>query len=343
MKSLAFFNNKGGVGKTTMLVHLAWSFADLGLKVVVADLDPQANATAALLDDNRLEELWPDGDRSRTIFGCVQPLVERTGDVSSPHVEAVDNRLGLIVGDLALAGFEDLLGQEWGGLFRPDEGAFRVTSAFWRVIRDAARQREADIVLIDVGPNLGAINRAALLAADNVAVPIAPDLYSLQGLKNLGRALTKWRGEWENALQRRKATADLSLPSGAMAPIGYIVLQHAVRLDRPVKAYEKWIARIPGEYRRSVLGLDESSAGQLFADIRADPNCVAMIKHYRSLMPLALEARKPMFHLTAADGALGAHAKAAISAGQDFASLARKLAERIGVRIAGPSLQSVAS
>ncbi|MHC1595014.1 MAG: ParA family protein [Methanotrichaceae archaeon] len=46
---VAFFNNKGGVGKTSLVYHLAWMYADLGLKVLVADLDPQANLTAAFL------------------------------------------------------------------------------------------------------------------------------------------------------------------------------------------------------------------------------------------------------------------------------------------------------
>ena len=67
--------------------------------------------------------------------------------------------------------------------------AFRVTTAFWRVIKEAATRHEADIVLIDVGPKLGAINRAALVAWSYGVMPVAPDLSSLQGLKNLGPPL----------------------------------------------------------------------------------------------------------------------------------------------------------
>ncbi len=50
---IAFFNNKGGVGKTTIVYHLAWMFADQNLKVIAADLDPQSNLTAAFLDSIR--------------------------------------------------------------------------------------------------------------------------------------------------------------------------------------------------------------------------------------------------------------------------------------------------
>ena len=57
MKTIAFFNNKGGVGKTSLVYHLGWMYADLGLSVVAADLDPQANLTSMFLSDERLEEL----------------------------------------------------------------------------------------------------------------------------------------------------------------------------------------------------------------------------------------------------------------------------------------------
>ena len=87
MKTIAFFNNKGGVGKTSLVYHLAWMYADLGLSVVAADLDPQANLTSMFLDDDRLEALWPDDEHTETLFGALQPLLEGTGDVAEPHVE----------------------------------------------------------------------------------------------------------------------------------------------------------------------------------------------------------------------------------------------------------------
>ena len=70
------------------------------------------------------------------------------------------------------------------------------SGTLWRVLELAALERGASIVLIDVGPNLGALNRAALVAAEHVLNPLAPDLYSRQGLRNLGPALRRWRQEW---------------------------------------------------------------------------------------------------------------------------------------------------
>ncbi|MBN2490017.1 MAG: AAA family ATPase [Planctomycetes bacterium] len=328
MKTITFFNNKGGVGKTSLVYHLAWMYADLGLSIVAADLDPQANLTSMFLDDERLEALWSETGIRQTVYGALRPLLEGTGDVSAPHVEAVAPGLGLVVGDLALSAAEDELSSQWPDCLDRKPRAFRVLSALWRVLAKAANKTEAGLVLVDVGPNLGAFNRAALVTADYVVVPLAPDLYSLQGLRNLGPTLRRWQGEWAER-RPRNPVEDLELPEGAMRPIGYIVMQHAVRLDRPVKAYARWMERIPTVYREAVLD-EETQAG---VTIEKDPNALATLKHYRSLMPLAQEARKPMFQLKSADGAIGGHAKAVQDCYGDFRALARKVAERSGVAL----------
>ena len=327
MKTIAFFNNKGGVGKTSLVYHLAWMYADLGVPNLAADLDPQANLSSMFLDEERLEALWPDGDHPQTVYGAIRPLLDGTGDIAAPHVEAIGDDIGLLVGDLALAGFEDELGSQWPDCLDQKPRAFRVLSAFWRSIELAAQERQVDLVLLDVGPNLGAINRAALIAAEHVAIPLASDLYSLQGLRNLGPTLRRWRGEWKDR-RGRNPVQGLSLPPGTMTPAGYVVLQHAVRLDRPVKAYERWMARIPGVYREAVLDESASQAPQRVGD---DPHCLSALKHYRSLMPLAQEARKPMFFLKPADGAIGGHAKAVQDCYRDFRDLARAIAGRCHV------------
>jgi cellulose biosynthesis protein BcsQ len=327
---IAFFNNKGGVGKTTLVYHLAWMLSDLGVEVVAADLDPQANLSAMFLHENRLEELWPDGEHPQTILGAVNPILRGLGDVGTPHVEEITVRLGLVVGDLGLSRFEAKLSDAWPKCVDQDESSFRVISAFYRVIEGAMRDRAAACALIDVGPNLGAINRSAIIAASNVVVPIAADLYSLQGLKNLGPTLREWRKQWHDRLQRKPATLELPLPPGEMRPSGYIILQHAVRLDRPVKAYERWMKRIPTTYHAEMLDEQEPARD---LDSTGDAECLASLKHYRSLMPLAQDALKPMFHLKSADGALGAHLAAVQDCYKDFKRLARKVAERCNVAV----------
>ena len=180
-------------------------------------------------------------------------------------------------------------------------------------------------MLIDVGPNLGAINRSALIASDQVCLPLAPDLFSLQGLKNLGPTLREWRAVWADLLT--KAPADLPMPRGAMQPIGYIVMQHSIVSSRPVKAYKRWMERIPSVYREVVLKEEIRNSPAVVED----PYCLSLLKHYRSLMPMAMEARKPIFFLKSADGAIGAHIEAVRSCYKDFQKLAGKIAANAGI------------
>lgn len=328
MKTVAFFNNKGGVGKTSLVYHLAWMYADLGLSVVAADLDPQANLTSMFVDDEQLEEFWPDGAHDQTLYGAIQPLLEGTGDVRPPHVEEVAPGLGLVIGDLLLSAAEDELSSQWPDSLDRKPRAFRVLSALWRVMKLAATELHADLVLVDVGPNLGALKSGRSRFVRSRRHPARARSLLTAGIENLGPTLRRWRTEWGERLDRNPA-ADLDLPSGRMEPAGYVVMQHAVRLDRPVKAYEKWIARIPAVYHDAVLGEPPPAP----TSVQSDAHCLAMLKHFRSLMPLAQESRKPMFFLKPADGAIGGHAKAAQDCYFEFRALARGIAGRCNVAL----------
>lgn len=87
---LTFFNNKGGVGKTSLVYHLAWMLSDIGYRVLACDLDPQANLTAAFLNEDRLEELWENDHETagHTIMQCARPLT-RAGDIQNPALEKI--------------------------------------------------------------------------------------------------------------------------------------------------------------------------------------------------------------------------------------------------------------
>jgi chromosome partitioning protein len=330
MITIAFFNNKGGVGKTSLVYHLAWMFADLKLNVLALDLDPQSNLTSMFLPEERLEQLWPDGKHPLTMQGIIDPIKRGVGDISQPYVEKITERIGLVAGDLAVSAFEDKLSAAWPICHNRDEAAFRSMTAFYRAARLAAETQQADVVLIDVGPNLGAINRSALIASDHVVIPLASDLFSLQGLRNLGPKLKEWRDAWSE-MKEKNPDPELLLPSGSMNPVGYVVMQHAIRQDRPVKAYQRWMAKIPAEYRHSVLG----ETGDAPNEPANDGNCLATLKHYRSLMPLAMESRKPMFFLKPADGAIGAHVEAVRDCYRDFRTLALAIAQKTSLIVEG--------
>jgi chromosome partitioning protein len=319
---IAFFNNKGGVGKTTLVYHLSWIFGDLGRTVLAVDLDPQANLTSSFLDEDQLEKLWSNDSHNSTVYGAVEPLVRGIGDIAeNPGLIKINDRLFLHPGDLDLSRFEDELSQQWPLCLDKKERAFRVISSFWRMMQKSGRNIDADMILVDLGPNLGAINRAALVSADYLVVPLTPDLFSLQGLKNVGPTIRNWREEWKER-RRKNPSKDLLLPEGKIQPIGYVIMQHSVREDRPVKAYERWVSRIPEVYAVEVLGQSDWKPN------RMDPNCIGLIKHYRSLIPMSMEARKPMFYLTPADGAIGSHYHAVKAARENFEKLAVEIETR---------------
>jgi len=327
MKTIAFFNNKGGVGKTTLVYHLAWMFSRMGKRVVVADLDPQANLTSMFLKEDKLEEIWSEKGPPLSIMQALAPIIKGTGDIAATPVQQIRSTLWLIPGDLGLAQFEGELSEAWGKCLDGKEPAFRTTSAFYRIIQNVANDAKADVVLLDVGPNLGAINRAALICADAIVLPLAPDLFSLQGLRNLGPTLKRWRHEWKTRLAHNPAD-DLKLPSGDLMALGYVILQFGLRdANTVVKAYDRWAQRIPETYAEYILG----QKGLQQNDGDTQSHRIAMLKHYRSLVPMAMEARKPIFDLKAADGALGAHSYAVQDAYADFKALAATILERLNM------------
>lgn len=327
---LTFFNCKGNVWKTFLIYHVASMLSKMDRPVLAVDLDPQANLTAAFLTEEELAELWEPSPRDgagRTIFQCFEPLNDE-GDIRPPRPFRVGDCLHLLPGDLALAGFEEPLSTEWPdclgtqNLHRP----FRVITSLWQAMQQGARQCGAGLILVDVGPSLGAINRSALIATDFVVLPLGADLLSLQGLRSLGPTLGRWRSEWA---KRRDnwGEAAFDLPAGSMKPIGYLIQQHGVRLSRPIRAEDRWVKQVPAEYARGVLGVEPTSQS---LDPVKDPNRIATVKHFRSLVPLGQEARKPIFDLTVADGAIGSQAVAATDAYNDFRAITLEVLRRTG-------------
>ena len=332
MKSLVLFNNKGGVGKTTLTFNIANMMARLGLRVVVLDYDPQCNISAIFLDEFQLETLWEGGTANdRTVADCIDLVRRGKGDVVSPTLSKVAHNLWLLPGHLNLSRFEQVLAEEWPKKAdQNNERSLDVTTALDVLSNLAAEKVKADVVMLDVGPSLGALNRAALLSCDAIVVPLAPDLFSLQGLRNIGPTLREWRLDWRTVIERHMVgRAQAKLPPHEFNPIGYIVQQHLARVDRPVQGYARWAAQIPEEFHKSVLNENVTST----QSIELDPACIATIKHFASLVPIAQVARKPMFDLRQADGIGGGQIQAVAKCRNEFRDLSRDILSRIQVPI----------
>lgn len=327
MKRIALINNKGGVGKTTLSYHLAHMFAHLGYRVLAADLDPQANLTSLFLGEEELEKIWPEHAQHQSIYGALEKLSKGRGDIDliDPVEISTGSAAGalyLLPGDLALSGFEDTFSGDWASALGGDERAWVFLTSPQRLLHQLGDQHEIDIIIMDVGPNLGAINRVVITGADNLVVPVAPDLFSLQGLRNLGPTLQRWRKGWVQRLDSGNPPADLTIFPGKMNPLGYVILQHSTRNNRVVKAYKRWAEKIPATYRQEMLAKPDASPVSPFDE---DPYCLGTVKNYASLLPMAMEANKPVFALTAADGAIGSHISNVQHARNTFKELALRI------------------
>lgn len=246
MRTITFFNNKGGVGKTTTVYHVAHMLSVMGIKTIAVDLDPQSNLTSMFLTVDRLEEVYED-NTPITIIDAIMPIAN--GEPAVPvHVEEINENLGLILGNLALSAFEDKLSDAWLKCLNGDNYSFKITSIFKSIIDEAGQKFNAEVVLVDVGPNLGAINRAVTISSDYIVMPVASDLFSLQGIKNLGTTLSEWRKQWKQRKELKPENLTVRIPENNTSPAGYIVMQYSAKESRPVKSYLKWANRIPKPY-----------------------------------------------------------------------------------------------
>lgn len=157
MKTLVVANQKGGVGKTATLVHLAFDFFERGLKVLVIDLDTQANASYTL-------KAFDSGLNASELFSN-----QFSANVSE------ESGLVLIGSDPKIADLDKLPINVAGESFRA---------------AIAAMANKFDVCLIDTAPSLGVTMVSALLAADYVLSPIELEAYSIQGIKKMNSTIS---------------------------------------------------------------------------------------------------------------------------------------------------------
>ncbi|WP_305790701.1 ParA family protein, partial [Burkholderia sp. E168m30] len=111
MHTLALFNHKGGVGKTTLAVNVSDALVDLGLRVLLIDADPQCNLTAFFLPESELDELLGESDdvTGGTIWSAIKPVVDGKGGIKDIEVYEIRDGLLLCPGDVLLADYEEEL------------------------------------------------------------------------------------------------------------------------------------------------------------------------------------------------------------------------------------------
>ncbi len=319
MKIISLFNNKGGVGKTTYLYHIAHLLSE-NYRVLMVDCDSQCNLSSYCLSDSQIETQWKKDGRS--IYRIVEDLIEGIGDFKKREPLKLKDTLHLVPGDIEFSMFEDKLANTWITARGGESSALRLQSAIFRYIEWLNTKNEGgyDIVLLDLGPNLGSLNRSFLISSDYFIVPVAPDLFSLRGTENLGKRILEWSNEWKMAYEH-SSKLDFEIPKGKPKFLGYVAQNHNSRQRGKEEMTQGW-----GIYGKI---LEESIEKNIIQKLKPINQVFDITENYKisqtpnlhSLIPYSMNARKPVFLCNNRDGLRGAHISKALESRLHFSPI----------------------
>lgn len=340
MKSIAFFNNKGGVGKTTLACNLV-AFLNMkpGLRVLLIDADPQCNATQAILEDDVCEDIYVSPTTThKTLYSCLKPLElgEPSIDDNVVPILASTNRFltDIIPGHPKMSIIEDRLSDAWSDLQGRDIRGYRITN--WCASLLAAIESRYDLVVFDVGPSLGALNRSVILASDYIVTPFGCDIFSLLGIKNISSWIKNWKNQYDRSIEDGRQDNPAFFKQYCVVEntndkfrfAGYSVQQYVTRTfktgRRPVKSYDAIMREIPDTVHEAMSFLTVT-------DLTRDQLELGHIPYLFSLVPMAQAAKAPIHALESADGIVGSQYGQVRSYAALMESLCSKLLQNIGI------------
>ncbi|HZS26419.1 MAG TPA: ParA family protein [Candidatus Angelobacter sp.] len=340
MISISLFNNKGGVGKTTLTCNIAAHFArELHKRVLLVDCDPQCNTTQLVLDEETTQKLYRQREgrsKTGTLLDVVRPL--QVGDAAIDHnvspILASANRFGtdLLAGHPRLSIVEDILSQAWAEAAAGGIGGLRKSN--WVTALCSSLDARYDIAFFDIGPSLGSLNRTVLLGTQYFMSPMGADLFSIFGIRNISEWLSYWLGTYEKGVDLSEQGAPNILadffiekkPKIKHGFVGYTVQQYITKskggVRRPTKAYERLLEDIPNEVAASLAAF---AAPSLVATHLGD------VPHMYSLVPLAQSVNAPIRELIAGDGLVGSQFKQRDSYVENLGHIVTALAKNLGM------------
>ncbi len=300
-KKLVFFDNKGGVGKTTLAYNTAVKFAENGYKTVLIDLDPQCNLSLLAMGDYFIKEhLIPnEGD----IYTVLRKVIDGGGDINlNVDFEKIGptGNLFLLPGSSNLSQYENSLIASWGEAASGQERGFFSTSAISRFLDKKALSDDIDIFIIDTSPTLGLLNRVVFLDSDYFVTPLMPDAFSIQGIQNLGSIFAEWRENWKvtaKVLAKNKSISADKVLDGDSLFIGYTVNSYNQYGKQPIKVNRDWIEQIPGLVKENIS--EKHSKNGLVEKSWREP--LSVMKDYGTLSPASQDKNKAIFNLIAGE------------------------------------------
>ena len=319
--TLCFFNNKGGVGKTTLACNVASYLARTeNLRVLVVDADPQCNASQLILGSAEAANVYQYGHLKSsadtihvdTLLDVLSPLSagEPQPNMAVKPAPQQHNRFGvdLLPGHPKVALLEDKLSRNWTDFLGGDLGGARVTN--WNTQFLTQFDGQYDLIVFDIGPSLGALNRAVLMGVDYFLAPMGCDIFSLIGIENIAAWLQDWQTLYFQGLDLCRRKYEQEIPKYAIKTskdqmckfVGYTVQQYITKTIRDERrataAYEEILNSIPANIDRSLTVMTAPH-------LRPDMLKLGDVPHMFSLVPLAQTAAAPIDLLNKKDGLSG--------------------------------------
>ena len=280
MKIVSLFNNKGGVGKTTLAYHLSCALAEMGKKVLMIDLDPQCNLTICGMDAETLHAIWAQEDpfiddlesairrssgeqlnyllRSpRTIHFLLKPAEDGQGEFASfPPLFDIKPNLSLIPGRITINQFETRLSERWSGAYQGNPLSLRTITQIRRIAEYYGQQQHFDYIIVDTSPSLGALNKTIISTVDGFVIPALPDMFSLYGIRNIGKSLSQWKREFDTIYQLISDEKRSYFPPKFVRFLGYTIY-NAKKYTGPTqwnlsKAHLNYALQIPDTISRYI-------------------------------------------------------------------------------------------
>lgn len=364
MKIISVFNNKGGVGKSTLTYHLGAALAEEGKKVLLIDLDPQSNLTLYGLTEHSLEEIWSSEDdyindykaakskvsdekfkifhqKKHSIHYLLKPIEDGESDeniLSSPV--NLRGNLDLIPGRLTLHLFENKLAKHWSEAFLGEPQALRIVTSIRKICEDYTNQFNYDVILIDTSPSLGALNKVIISSADAIIIPCAPDMFSDYGIRNIGNALSVWYREFSTMYSLLSDSKRQYFPSEFVKLLGYTVYNAKKRSDAPNElnvalAHYNYAKKIPNTIKNFVPKDCLLNQGKDFFENSMGGNSV--IHGHGTLPTMAQKYKAPMWkvpdlpNLEEEKGTIKGNSKDYYGTRIGYIRLAKDVIDRLGL------------
>ncbi|KAA9393732.1 hypothetical protein FCK90_11180 [Kocuria coralli] len=309
MQSIALFNNKGGVSKTTTAFNLGWMLAEQGKRVLLVDADPQCNLTGMVMgfsSHTDLEEFYAQ-EPERNLKSALRPAFESQPvplrPVECPEVEG-RRGLFLLPGHVGLAEYEVQLGlaQELTGSIQALQNLPGAIRHLYTITADALA---ADYVILDLSPGLGSINQNIVATADYLIVPTTPDVFSVMALDSMSRVLPRWHS-WAERSSSMQIFQEAAYPvsSPSLKFLGVIVQRYRTRSNAPARAFQEYFDAIEKSVTENLLPrLSDMGAlldNKLYSE-NTDENAIyrlASISDFNALIANSQQNQTPVFSLT---------------------------------------------